>query len=140
VSARGNSTLQNWILYAHVIGISNLALLVANDGESKLAARDLINVLDPSSVRLDGVGRKANQLDTALGELWLELCESTKLGGADWSVIFRVGEEDNPVVANELMEVDGASGGLGLEVWGNGAEAETGSRKKNVSMQEGYLG
>jgi len=75
-------------------------------------------------VRLDGVGRKANQLDPALGELWLELCESTELGGADWSVIFRVGEEDDPVVANELMEVDGASCGLGLEVWGNGAEAE----------------
>jgi len=76
-------------------------------------------------VRFDGVGRKTDQLDTALGELRLELCESTELGGADWSVIFRVGEEDYPFIADEFMEVDGASGGFSLEVWGNGAEAET---------------
>lgn len=34
-------------------------------------------------------------------------------------------EEDDPVVADELVEVNGAVGGLGLEVGGNAAEAET---------------
>ena len=34
-------------------------------------------------------------------------------------------EEDDPFVADEFVEVDGAGGGVGLEVWGGGAEAET---------------
>jgi hypothetical protein len=44
----------------HVVGVCDLALLVTNDGESELGSRNLIDVLDPSSVRLDGVGRKAD--------------------------------------------------------------------------------
>jgi len=37
-----------------------------------------------------------------------------------------VGEEDNPVVADVLMEVNGAGGGVGLEVGGSAAETEAG--------------
>jgi len=33
-------------------------------------------------------------------------------------------EQDDPVVADELVEVDGALGGLGLEVGGLAAQAE----------------
>lgn len=36
-----------------------------------------------------------------------------------------MGEEDNPFVADELVEVDWAGGGLGLEVGSNGSETET---------------
>ena len=110
----------------HVIEVCDLALLVTNDWEAQLAAGDLIDILDPSSVRVDGVGRETNQLDAALGELWLELCEGTELGGADGCVVLRVGEENYPLVANELVEVDWALCGLGLEVGGNGTQAETG--------------
>jgi hypothetical protein len=76
-------------------------------------------------VGVNGVGGETDQLDTTLGELWLELGEGTELSGADWGVVLWVREEDNPVVTDELMEVDWAVGGVGLEVWGNGAEAET---------------
>jgi hypothetical protein len=76
-------------------------------------------------VALDRVGRQADQLDATLGELWLELCESTKLSCAYWCVIFRVGKEDNPVVPNELVEVDGALSSFSLEVWGNGTQSQT---------------
>jgi len=111
----------------HVIEVCDLALLVTNDWEAQLAAGDLIDILDPSSVRVDGVGRETNQLDAALGELWLELCEGTELGGADGCVVLRVGEENYPLVANELVEVDWALCGLGLEVGGNGTQAERSS-------------
>jgi hypothetical protein len=37
-----------------------------------------------------------------------------------------VGEEDDPVAADELVEVDRAFGGVGLEVWRDGTEAEAG--------------
>ena len=39
-----------------------------------------------------------------------------------------MGEENDPVVANELVEVDFAVSGLGGEVGGDGAEAEAGRR------------
>ena len=103
----------------HIVCKGNLSALVTNDWESELAARNLIDILDPSSVRLDGVGRETDQLDTTLCELGLKLCEGTELGGADGCVIFWVGEENNPLVADELMEVDGAVGSLGLEVGGD---------------------
>lgn len=104
---------------SHVIKVCNLALLVANNWEFQGAAGDLIDILDPSSVGLDSVGRQTDQLGVALGELGLEFGEGTELGGADGSIILRVGEENNPAVANELMEVNGTVGGLGLEVRGD---------------------
>lgn len=36
-----------------------------------------------------------------------------------------MGEEYDPVVANEFVEVDGAGGRFGFEIGGNGAKAET---------------
>jgi len=110
----------------HVVLQGHLSLLVANNGELQVGARDLIDVLDPSSMALDGVGRQANQLDASSSELWLELCESTEFGGADWSVVLGVGEENDPVVANELVEVDGTCRRLCFEVGGNGAESKAG--------------
>lgn len=35
-----------------------------------------------------------------------------------------MGEEDNPVVTDEVVELDGALGGLGLEVGGDGTKTE----------------
>jgi len=112
------------LVVKHVIEVCDFAFLVTNDRERELGARDLIDILDPSSVRLDGVGGQTDQLDATLGELRLKLCESAELGGADGGVIFRVREENDPFVANELMEVDWAGSGLSLEVWRDGSETE----------------
>ena len=90
-------------------------------------------------MRLNSIGREANQLDTALGELRLELCESAELSGADGSVILGVREQDNPVVANELMEVDGTGRRFGFEVWGNGAQAEAESEKCQQTVKGGQI-
>ena len=35
-----------------------------------------------------------------------------------------MGEEDDPVVADELVEVDGTFGSVGLEVWSSAAQAQ----------------
>ena len=66
----------------HVVQIRYFALLVANDRELKLAARDLVDVLDPPSMALDGVGGQANKLDTTLREFRLEFGKGTKLCNA----------------------------------------------------------
>jgi len=108
----------------HIIGICDLTILITNDWERQITARDLIDILDPSSVGLNGVGGYADQLDATLGELRLKLCESTELSCADWGVVFWVREQDHPFIADELMEVDRTIGGFGLEVGCNGTQTE----------------
>ena len=108
----------------HVVQKRDLSSGVGNDGESELGVVDLINVLDPGLVRRGVVGRETNELDASLGELGLELGESSELGGADGSEIIGVREENSPVVANEVVELDGTVGGVGLEVGGLGAKSE----------------
>lgn len=97
------------LVVQHVVGKSNLPLLVADDRESQLTARDLIDVLYPAAMALNSVGAQTDELDVALGELGLELREGTQLGGADRGVVLRVGEQDDPLVANEVVELDWAT-------------------------------
>jgi hypothetical protein len=108
----------------HVVRQRDLALLVADDGELQLAAGDLVDVLDPAIVRVDGVRGEADELCAAAGELRLELGERAELSCADGGVVFRVGEQNDPVVADELVEVDGTLRRLGLEVGGLAAQTE----------------
>lgn len=44
----------------HVVSQGNLALLVANDGKFESGVRDLVDVLDPARVAVNGVGRQTN--------------------------------------------------------------------------------
>ena len=84
---------------------------------------------------LNSVGRETDQLDTTLGELRLELGESTELSGADGGVVLGVREEDDPVVADELVEVNVSLGGLGLEVGGGRAQTKR-SRSRHFVLCE----
>lgn len=115
------------VVSLHVVKVGNLALLVGNDGEVDLGAGDILDVVDPALVGAEGVGRETDQLDAALLELGLKAGHLAELGGADGSVVLGVGEEDDPAVANELVEVNGTLGGVSLEVGGNRAQAEAAS-------------
>lgn len=108
----------------HVEGVGDLALGIGDNGELEVGAGNLIDVLDPAVVGLDVVGTETNELDTARGELGLELGEGAQLGGTDGGEVIGVGEEDGPLVTDELVEVDGTVGGLGIEVRGSRAQAE----------------
>ena len=105
----------------HVVCESDLSLLVTNDWELEVCARDLVDVLDPSSVALDRIGGQSDQLDTSFCEFWFELRECAQLSRAHRSVVFGVREKDDPFVTNELVEVDGTSSRLSLEVGSNRA-------------------
>lgn len=85
---------------------------------------------------VDGVGRQTEQLDAALGELGLQTGHLTELGGADGGVVLGVREEDDPAVANVLMEVNGTLGGVGLEVGGNSAQAKARGSSLAMNSQE----
>ena len=62
----------------HVVEVGYLAGFVPDDREAEAGAGDLINVLDPAVMAVDGVGGKADELDTTLGELGLEFGKGTK--------------------------------------------------------------
>lgn len=74
---------------------------------------------------VDGVGAQAQELYAAFGELGFKAGHFTQFSGADGGIILRVGEENDPVVTNVLMQVDGTLCGVGLEVGGNSAQAKT---------------
>jgi len=99
---------------------------------------------------VDCVCAQANELGVPLCELRLELCEGAELGGADGSVVFGVGKEDDPAVnvsdnagvtwmfwripavADEVMEFDRAVGSVGLEVGRGVTKTELGSHVAEV--------
>ena len=86
----------------HVVAQRNLPVLVPNDWEPQLASRNLVDVLDPATMALDRVGAQTDELDSTLGELWLELRKGSQLGRADRRVVLGVREKDNPAIADEL--------------------------------------
>jgi len=67
----------------HVIFQRNLSLLVSNDGELERRLRDLIDVLDPAAVAVNGVCAESDELDAALCEFGLELGKCAEFGRAD---------------------------------------------------------
>jgi hypothetical protein len=71
------------LVVKHVVEVGNLAVVVGNDGEGEVGVVDLVDVLDPVVVRVDGVGTQSDELDAKGSKLRLELGESTELGGAD---------------------------------------------------------
>jgi hypothetical protein len=75
-------------------------------------------------MRVYRVGAQAQQLDAALLEFGLEARHLAQLGGADRGVVLGVGEEDYPVVTNIFVQVNWPLGSVGLEIGGDGAQAE----------------
>lgn len=101
-----------------------MSLLITDNWELKIASADLVDILDPLSVAVDGVGRQTDQLDSPSCELRLKLRKGTEFGGADWGEVFWVGKQNDPFVADELVEVNGTLSGLGIEIRGNGTQTE----------------
>jgi len=127
------------LVVKHVICVGNLAGSVTNDGEGKTGLGDLINVINPSVMGLDGVRRKTNHLDVALRELGLKLREGTQLSGANGGEVVWVGKEHNPRIAGPLVELDDALGGFGLEVGSSASETEP-TRRTPTSASRRHAG
>jgi len=94
------------LLVQHVVQQGNLPLLVTDDGELQVATADLVDISDPVSMAVNGVCGQSDQFDASSCEFWLQLCECSQLSCANWCEVFGVGEEDDPFIADELMEVN----------------------------------
>src|SRR5437763_953004 len=83
-------------------------------------------VARPALVRVDGIDAEADRLHVALVELGLQLRDVTELGRADRREVTRMREEDPPLVAQPLVELDLAIGRIGGEVRRGVSEAQHG--------------
>lgn len=66
----------------------NLPRLVADNREFEGASGNLVNILNPLAMRLYGVCRETNELDTTLLKLRLKLGKCSELGGANRGEVF----------------------------------------------------
>ena len=71
---------------------------------------------------VNGIDRKADGLYVSLVPFGLELGHGAQFGGADRGEVLRVAEQHAPRVAEPVVKLDLALGGLGGEVWGNISE------------------
>jgi hypothetical protein len=113
------------LVVQHVVLERDLSLLVTNNGELQIAAADLVDILDPFAVAVNGVRGQTDQLDSSSCKFRLEFGECSEFRCADWGEIFGMREQHNPLVTDEFMEVDGPLSGLSVKVWRNRAEAQT---------------
>ena len=112
------------VAWKHVVELRDLQCGVADDGVVDLVAADVLDVLLPLAVAVDGVDREADDLGSALRELVLESGDGTEFGGADGSEVLGVRKENGPSVTDPFMEVNRSLGGLSGEIGGNVINAE----------------
>jgi hypothetical protein len=63
----------------HVVEVSDFARFVGNDGESQIAARDVVDILDPFLMRVQSIGTQSDKFDSSLLEFRLEFGEGAEL-------------------------------------------------------------
>jgi len=112
------------VAWEHVVELGDGEGGVADEGVVDLEATDVLDVLGPLAVAVDGVDGEADDLCAALRELAFEASHGAEFGGADRGEVLGMGEENGPAVSDPFMEVDGALGGVGGEIGSNIIDAE----------------
>src|SRR5215472_9706868 len=85
----------------------------------------LLDVLRPSGMAIDGVYRKADDFHPALVKLGLELRHIAQFRRANGREILRVREQNAPLVAEPLVEVNPALSRFRFEVRRNVVDAQS---------------
>src|SRR5262249_37324049 len=121
---RATSGTAGRFLREHAVGLGNLQIGVADHRIVRRMALCLADVVRPARVIADGVDADADDLDTALVELRLDLGHLAELGGAHRREVLGVREKHGPRVADPVVKANASLGGLGLEVGRRGADAK----------------
>ena len=104
------------VLGEHAVQLRDVEVAVRDDRVVGRGALGLGDVLGPLLVVLQRVDRQADDLHAAAVEVRLDAGHVAQLGGADGGEVARVAEQHGPAVADPVVEVDPALGGVGLEV------------------------
>ena len=100
----------------HVVELRDLEVVVADDRVVGPRALGFLDVVRPALVVAGRVDGEADDLRVPLVELRLDARHVAELGRADGGEVLGMGEQDRPPVADPLVEVDGALGGIRREV------------------------
>jgi hypothetical protein len=92
------------LIVDHVVQVGDLSGFVGDDGERKVGFGDIVDILDPFLVRVEGVGTQTNEFNTALGKFRLKLGECTELSSA---TIAQIGEGEKRQPDREIKGTEG---------------------------------
>jgi hypothetical protein len=119
----------------HIVQVCDLAGLIGDDRECQFAIGDLIDILDPPLMGLEGVCTVSKDFNTAFIEFGLEFSYGAKLvsmrsieGGylssAHGSKVFGMGEENGPAVCDKLVEPDRSLSCLCFKVGSDASQSQ----------------
>src|SRR5262249_43603059 len=94
----------------------DLQLRVTDQWKIRSVTLSLLDVVGPFGMGIHRVDAQTHDLDAALVELRLDLRHVTELRRTDGREVFGVREEHRPVVADPLVEANGAFGRMCLEI------------------------
>ncbi|MNV41590.1 hypothetical protein D3C71_1332310 [compost metagenome] len=100
----------------HVVELGHHQVFVADQRIVDRCALGLGDVTDPAVVVTDRVDAEAQDLGVALVEFRFEFGQVTQFGGAHRGEILGMGKQDGPAIADPLVKVEGAFGGVGGEI------------------------
>jgi hypothetical protein len=121
----------------HVVQFRDIEIGVADHRIVRRGTLGLLDVLGPFRMPVDGIDAQAHQLDAALVEFRLQLCESAELGGANRREILRVREQKCPAITDPVVELDLSLGGLCFEIRGDCANLECHDTTSSYSSYRG---
>src|SRR5206468_12644297 len=118
----------------HVVELGDVEVMIRDQWIIDGASGDGIDVLEPPQVILNWVHGQADNLHSALVELWPDRREIAKLGGADWREILWVRKKHSPAVVEPIVEANPTFGGVGHKVRCLGANAKGHDRSSFLSF------
>jgi hypothetical protein len=82
------------------------------------------DIVQPALMIGDRVDAQRDDFGVTLLEVGLQARHVAELGRADGREVLRMREENGPVIADPIVEVDFAFRGVGAEVWGLGVDPQ----------------
>jgi len=107
----------------HPVEVGHLAVRIGHDREVRRVPLRVLDVLRPLRVRVDRIDRQADRLHAPPVELRLQPRHVAQLGRAHRGEVAGVREQDDPRVADPVVEVDAALRAVGREVGGGITQA-----------------
>ena len=123
----------------HPVEIAHLLVFVGQDRIVNGGLLHLVDVADPALVALGGIDAQGDRLDVALVPLGAQPGHLAQLGGADGGVVRGVGEQHNPAVTSEVVEVDRTQLGVLGEIGNGVAELQRHGRGRLEAKMVAYL-
>ena len=102
----------------HIVEFGDMQIGVGDQGVMHGRAAHIADILEPVVMILDRINAERDDFCVAPREFGLNSGHVAEFGGADRGKVLGVGKQHRPLVADPLVKIDPALGGLGLKIRG----------------------